>query len=346
MAKRFISIRAVRLARPVRRACAAVLICTLLIIRISQAADPLDWLSVTEGPFTFEYPPMARKAVRYLRSMCPLLEKRIKEDLSINDLGTIRIVVVTNNDQFLMHQPAGIVPPVWAAGVAYPSQGLVIIKSPQMLVGAQYDFEKVFFHEVAHVALHRIFSPDRAHTPESITLTHDAGEPPTSSLPRWLHEGYALFLARQWSFDREITLGKAVIQNRLIPLGNLVSDFPRDRVNAEIAYAQSADLVHFLRHRYGALAFRAFISALGKEHPFGKALRVAFGVSFQELEDTWRQHLRRRYHVLSALGSMSLVGIAGSFLLVAAYVRKRLIAKRITHAWLADEENRGRPPIN
>lgn len=318
----------------------------VLLARMSAASREPMWSTLIEGPFAFEYPPAAEKTVSYLVRTCPLLEKRIKEDLGLDTLVPVRIILVTDMEQFAARQPAGAVVPSWSAGVAYPEQGIILLKSPAMLLGSQYDFEKVLFHEVAHIALHQALCRSPGGNHEVVDGTAIGGPDPleTCSIPRWLHEGYAMYLAREWSLEREIVLGKAVVQDRLIPLGSLVSEFPEEEHRAELAYAESADLVHFLRNEYGAVPFGNFIAELGAGSRFGKAVRTTFGITFQEVEDAWRRHLKRRYHTLSVLGSLSLVWAAASLLLLAAYARKRIRARNIVRDWQETDEGPGGVP--
>ena len=314
----------------------------LFLVSIVPASHPQEmvWRTGQYGNFVFEYPSGTDKTVAYLERTCSLLEERIREDLPLEQLGQVRIILVTDLEQFLEKQPVGRIASPWIAGIAYPDRGLIILKSPRMLIGAQPAFERILFHEVAHVALHRALScADTEHPPEEDRITRTQGRDPSRSpcIPYWLHEGYAIYIAREWSLDREITLGKAVLNDQLIPLGTLVAQFPVEEHVAALAYAQSADLVHFLRNEYGVSAFRRFIMEMGKDHRFGRALQEAFGITFPELEDTWMGHLKRRYHRFSIMGSVSLVWFVATLLFLAAYIRKKAITREIKKQW-ADQD--------
>ena len=318
----------------------------ILLLLTALTCYSLDtaWKTEQYGDFVFEYPSGTHKTIAFLKRTCSLLEERISEDLPLKEVGEVRVVLVTNMEQFLEKQPEGHLSSPWIAGVAYPEHGLVILKSPRMLLGAQPAFEKVLYHEIAHIALHRALSCRHTTTVhnEDVSSPIPARDP---CVPLWLHEGYAIFVAREWSLEREITLGKAVLQRHLIPLGRLVSRFPGEEPGVNLAYAESADLIHFLRNEYGAPAFRTFILHMGKGQRFGGALREAFGVTFQELEHKWVSHLERRYHRFSLLGSVSLVWAMATLLFLAAYIRKKIIVRKIRKRW-EDNEDEGHPGAN
>ncbi len=115
----------------------------------------------------------------------------------------------------------------WAAALAYPSQDRILMKSPRLLIGGQPHYEQVFLHEVAHVALDQAARGGSREAGTDRNVTQQAQSPATG-IPRWLHEGYAIHVAREWSPNREVLLTRAVVGGRLIPLGRLVSDFPED----------------------------------------------------------------------------------------------------------------------
>jgi hypothetical protein len=81
---------------------------------------------------------------------------------------------------------------------------------------------------------------------------------------------------------------------------------------------------------------------MGKGYRFGGALQKAIGIAFQELEHDWVSHLKRRYHRLSILGSVSVVWFMATVLFLAAYVRKKILVREIRKRW-EDHEDNDRP---
>ena len=292
------------------------------------------------GNFVFEYPKEEETTVRSLGKHCPVIEERIAEDLGPVSLGTVRVLIAADEQAFLDAWPGTGTPRRWAAAVANPEAGVIVMKSPKMLLGSRDTYETIFLHEVTHIALHRAISlpPDTGGgpgTPEPDALFPRG--PRSPEIPTWLHEGYAQYLARQWSPSHEYLLTRAVLRRDLIPLGSLVRGFPEDRERSSLAYAQSADLVHFLIRRFGKESFHRFLYALGTEGSFGAASRHVFGEEFFALEEAWRRHLQKRYTWIPLLGSTGTLWFLATVLLLLAYLRKKVSSRRRLREWSQED---------
>jgi hypothetical protein len=274
--------------------------------------------------------------VSYLGGFSQEIEDRVAEDLGLEELDEIRVTIAYTHDDFRSLQPPGKKAQNWAAALAYPSRDRILMKSPRLLIGGQPHYERVFLHEVAHIALDQAArgGPQEAESNQKVTRK---ARSPGSGIPRWLHEGYAIHVAREWSPNREVVLTRAVVGGKIIPLGRLVSDFPEDENQAQLAYAQSADLVHYLIRSYGADAFRDFVIALGKGHRFGYASRTILGQDFLALEEEWHKHLRTRYTWIPLLTSTGSLWFLASLVFLAAYVRKKFTARAKVEEWSEEE---------
>jgi hypothetical protein len=284
----------------------------------------------------FHYLPKDEKLVSYLGGLSQGIEERVKEGLGLRSLQEIQVTIASSHKDFLSLQPSGRKAEKWAAALAYPSQDRILMKSPRLLLGGQPRYEQVFLHEVAHVALDqasRLGAQSGAAPGKHVTR---AGSPATG-IPRWLHEGFAIHMAREWSPTREVVLTRAVLAGKLIPLGRLVNAFPEEESQAQLAYAQSADLVHYLIHTYGNEAFLDFVIALGRGHRFGHASRTILGQDFLALEEDWRRRLRRRYTWVPLLASTGSLWFLASLVFLAAYVRKKVAARAKLKEWSREE---------
>jgi hypothetical protein len=298
-------------------------------------AFPSEWNTRRIGAFVFHYHSDEEKLVDYLGGVSEKLENRVAEDLGIERLDEIQVTIASSHEEFASLQPPGEKAQKWAAALAYPSQDRILLKSPKLLLGGQPHYEQIFLHELAHIAL------DQAsrHGPNGETKREGGQQARTqpSGIPRWLHEGYAIYVAREWSPNREVRLTRAVLRGRLIPLGRLVSGFPGDKDHAQLAYAQSADLVHYLIHSYGKEAFHDFVIALGRGYRFGHAARDILGEDFHTLEQMWLKHLRRRYTWIPLLTSTGTLWFLASLVFLAAYIRKKVTARAKAAQWSEDE---------
>lgn len=295
-----------------------------------------EWQTSRFGAFVFHYRSDNEKLVSYLGGFSQEIEARVSEDLGLERLGEIQVTIASTHDDFRSLQPPGGKAQSWAAALAYPSRDRILMKSPRLLLGGQPHYEQIFLHEVAHIALDQSARGGGAPQGESNRNVMRTG-PQAPGIPRWLHEGYAIHVAREWSPNREVLLTRAVVGGRLIPLGRLVSDFPEDKLRAQLAYAQSADLVHFLIRSYGSEAFRDFVIALGKGYRFGYASRTILGDDFHALEENWHKHLRTRYTWIPLLTSTGSLWFLASLVFLAAYVRKKFAARAKVEEWSREE---------
>ncbi len=308
-----------------------------LLAGLAQGSVPTGagWKESRFRPFTFHYLAHDEKLVGYLGRLSQEIERRVTEDLGLPGLDEIQVTIASTHEDFLSLQPPGPKAQKWAAALAYPSQDRILMKSPRLLTGGQPHYEEIFLHEAAHIALDQACRPGRRDRPGARCAAGAAC--PESEMPRWLHEGYAIYLTREWSPSREVLLTRAVLRGGLIPLGRLVSGFPEEESQAALAYAQSADLVHYLIRRFGSKAFHGFVVALGKGERFGHAVRTLLGEDFRSLEEDWQRHLRIRYTWLPLLTSTGSLWFLASLLFLAAYARKRFRARAKAKEWAQEE---------
>ncbi len=314
--------------------CAIKLAFIIFIWSLAVASSP-QYLTSNFGPFTFHYGKEEEKLVVYLGSYYKKIQNRIAEDLGLLDLGEIQVVIVSTQEAFINHQKTKKKKTQkWVAALAYPAQGKILMKSPKLLLGGQPDYEKIFFHEVAHIALFRALQPRIQGKKRSDNLSNSN----KISIPMWLHEGYAIYIAREWSPNREVLLTQAVMRNKIIPLGRLVSNFPAEEHMARLAYAESADLVHYLINSFGKEAFHRFIAILGEGYRFGHACRHTYGMELFELEARWKKHLKKRYTWVSLLSSTGTLWFLTAIVFLASYIYKKKTTKETLARWEEEEE--------
>ena len=137
--------------------------------------------------------------------------------------------------------------------------------------------------------------------------------------------------------DRQKVLGTATISGKLLPLADLDRSFPSDHFEVNIAYAESADFLIFLRSRSDLLRFRAMIQRVRDGQPFERALGDAYGSDLRKLEFQWRTEVERRYSLIPVLagGGILWVGVIGA--LGWGFVKKRRRAKAILERWGKEE---------
>jgi hypothetical protein len=234
----------------------------------------------------------------------------IAPDLAGLDIPAfVEIRYVRDADDMQAAAPAGAQVPTWAAGVAFPSRGIIIIA--RWRGGHELDPEGTLDHELAHLAL---------------------GAALGDHAPRWLHEGFAYLHSTDWSWEREQTLAGMAWFGSVIPLDQLEVGFPAEELPASRAYAESYDFVSFLARRGrfpdatddgDRYPFRRFLAEVAAHGDLDLAATRAYGRPLQPLFDEWRSQLKQRY-MFAPIGFLlfSIWMIAG-VLLVLAWRRRR-----------------------
>jgi hypothetical protein len=214
--------------------------------------------------------------------------------------------------------PPGAPYPKYASGVAYSQIGLILLTIATDPPNADYDLTETFKHELAHVALFDALGKQQA-------------------VPRWFNEGFAVHASGESSLARLQTLWTATLSGNLMPLSRLEMGFPSDGVTAQLAYAESADLVRFLMRQQEAMRFASLIARIRRGEAFDAAMRDAYGLDRASLEYEWREDVARRYSFWPVFFSGSLVWMGMIGLFVLGWRRRRKRAQATLERWTREE---------
>ncbi len=263
-----------------------------------------DYHTERIGSVTWTYPNAERGRV------APLIEALDDHWRDVvNDFGVIIddelvIRVARNPREMRALAPIGSPPPDYATGVAYSHAGVILLTMSAPDTWEPPDLEVVLVHELSHVALYRAVSGNR--------------------VPRWFNEGVAIHQSELRMLPRMESLLRAAAQRSMLRLSELDNHFPSRPHEVNVAYAQSADVVGFLRRSNNdERRFHRMIYALRKGETFDTALATAYGWTRIGLERQWRESLRTRYRILPALFAGSTVWVLAAILVIFAYRRRR-----------------------
>jgi hypothetical protein len=259
--------------------------------------------------------PSDRAAVRRVAQHVEEAVPRIAEQLDLPTGRRLRVYVAHSQAEFEALQPGR--PESWVDATAYPHRALIFLRAPRVRPGTAKPLEQVVDHEITHVLVEQSFH----------------GAP----VPRWLHEGLAQVVARE--FDQEVTkaISQGMLGDGLISLDSLVEGFPHDPLRARLAYAQSADLVAFIRNEYGLEALQLLLREMAAGTPVRAAFRHATGKSLEQVDGAWRARLQRSQLWFPPLVSDSVWFALGGFVLFGGWLRVRR-RNRERRAWLEREE--------
>jgi hypothetical protein len=260
--------------------------------------------------------PADRAAVRRVAKHVEEAVPRIAEQLDLPTGRRLRVYVAHSQQQFEDLQPGS--PDDWVDATAYPHRALIFLRAPRLRPGTAKPLEQVTDHEITHVLVEQSFH----------------GAP----VPRWLHEGLAQVVAKEYSQQTTEAISKGMLGDSLLTLGELVEGFPHDPLRAQLAYAQSADLVAFIRNEFGHPALQALLREMASGTPVRAAFREATGQSLDQVDAVWRSRLQRSQLWFPPLVSDSVWFALGGFVLVGGWLRVRR-RNRERRAWMEREDD-------
>lgn len=138
------------------------------------------------------------------------------------------------------------------------------------------ELEPIIRHELTHALLHRICG---------------------NNVPAWFHEGIAQYKdGIDDSASREI-LREAFINNNLISISGLGTEFGRfkDDAKVKVAYAESLDFIEYLIDNYGFYTILDIMNNFDTHSHLDELFVSVFGLDLNQLEESWKEHLRLQY---------------------------------------------------
>ncbi len=278
---------------------------------------PAGFNSYDGGWITFVYHPSIRERVQPLIEDAAAARTQLTEWLGQPVLSEVRVAVARTPGEMTTLAPANAPYPDYAAGVAYPEIGLVLLTVKPVHPNSQHELTEVFRHELAHVAL------------EDAIAGH--------AVPRWFNEGFAVLASGETSFVRMQTLATATMSDNLLPLAQMERTFPADENQANIAYAQAADVVRFLVRREEQHRFRGLVSRLRDGESMDAALLNSYGEETATLESEWREDVARRYTFWPVLMSGGIIWVGTLGLFVVGWRKKRRKTAATLARWEREE---------
>ncbi len=238
---------------------------------------------------------------------------------------SVRLEILATREQFdrRMAQLGG---PRWAAGLALPELGLIVLRAPRQL-GEPEQFVYLLTHELMHLYLAAGLRGRQA--------------------PLWLEEGLAMNLSGEGGWSRTTAMAGGVLGAGLLPLSDLESRFPSSANQAALAYAQSYYLVSWLKGEFGPEALPKLIHSLSLGRPLTAALREATGLSLAGIEERFGKDMRSRFSWLAVLGAggvfWGLVALGAMAGLVVRRRRQKVSVAHMDDPGGAQERQRPRP---
>lgn len=194
---------------------------------------------------------------------------RLEDDIGAMPERTIEVYVYGSTAAL---QGSLIFPQEWTGGLAYTEYGIVAlgVSTDQLGWG-----KGAMAHEMAHLVVHQV-------TMNGYGIV----------LPSWLDEGLAMYAEGDLTSEFASALSSAVKRGQLDSVQSLSSSFPAQTAAATLAYAESYSIVDYLLdHKGGRENMLDLLGATRDGSGYEEALQDVYGLSIDQLDSQWRQHL-------------------------------------------------------
>ena len=182
---------------------------------------------------------------------------------------------------------AGPGAPEWGAALAFPSLRRIVLQGSGAGAEAGNPLE-VVRHELAHLALHEYLG-DLA--------------------PRWFDEGYASYVAHEFTRGDAFAANLALALQGVPTLDELNGYFAGGSSTAQAGYALAASAVGDMAALDPGRGLSRVFALWRASGSLDQALRQADGMTLDGFEAEWRRRARRRYGALALMEDLTLLGI-------------------------------------
>jgi hypothetical protein len=267
--------------------------------------------------FDFLFAETDRKTAEGLQEDADILARMIMDFMDIEFNRRITVQIAAEED-FASENSHYRDIPHWVAGIAYHREAFILLKSPSAVKTVHYDIKKTFIHELSHIILGSVFNQDQ-------------------QIPRWLNEGVAMYISREWNFNRVSSITFAVLTDSLLPLSEITRSFPADRRKVELAYCQSFYLISFLINKYGREKFHQFIRTYSRERILEDTMIKVYGINLRKFEEEWHSFLRIRFSWIPLITSTGTLWFVITLILICGYMVKRRKVHQTVREWEQEE---------
>ncbi|MCB9357045.1 MAG: hypothetical protein H6508_03825 [Calditrichaeota bacterium] len=278
-----------------------------------------DYLTYDFGRFAVTCCPedsgLAARLVTDLEQRLPDLQRRL--GLAFPD--SVRFVITPSADEW-GRVTAGS--PLWANGIAYPAQGVAVLKSPRFNMNGG-GIGETAAHELVH-----------------LLLSTGAG----AGFPRWFEEGLAQFMAGQQEYLDTQVLARAAASGRLMRFWDIQGLMGMNPTDARQGYAQSLLAMEDLQGRYGDSGLSNLVHSVRNGRDFDESFLTLFGQTSGQFESNHLALIRDRYGAAVWTDGELLVSILFVVLVFAAGAFAFLKRRRTLARWHQEQHMEDQPP--
>ncbi len=271
-------------------------------------------------PCVVIHPPSLSAEAGEITEAIPEILERQQGVLGGGPLPGCRIHLVARLEDMPGGLPTGSVPE-WAAGIAWPSQGAIVIRPERVGRYTQRRLLSVLSHELAHL------------------ITHEAAGQGAARLPAWFREGVAANMAREGEWQDFFYLWVSRLATSDEPLSELSSYFDASGspVLIRAAYAGSFSFVGFIIRKHSVDLPSRVLAGLREGLDFETAYARAAGTTLEADAAAWSSSIRGRNRWLALLTSSITLWMGITLLATLAYLWKKRRSRKILERWEAED---------
>ncbi len=282
------------------RAAAASLVLFCLVFFVPAKGYEANYLVMTEKRVELYYQPRDGKVAAQYLSWATAYRPR-PEFLSGSRPDSLRIYIAPTEGEF--YRLTGGRLPEWGVACALPGLNIIVLRSPRLVPLWKEKPRNILLHEISHIFLEQQLRP--------------------AEIPRWFHEGFALYCSQAWDLGNFLELSLSLVLGRFFPLDSLATGFPAEEGASRLAYLQSYTVVEYLFTSRDTRQLSMLFDRWRELGDLDKALRSSFGITLLKFEDRWKEWALVRYGWMKLLTSITLIWIVAAVLFIFVFISRR-----------------------
>jgi len=288
---------------------------SLLLNLPNYSANQTEWEKIEIPLFQIYYYKAEKNYAEELSILLRSSYEELSQKLELAVASPVKVFLCASDEVF--GKLTGNYVPHWGAGVADPTQSVIVLKSPG-LTEDRDGFPKLVKHELVHIMVGQSVKYPR-------------------KLPRWFSEGIATLFSYDEHFSSGKSISKALLSDSIIPLDEIDEVLKFHQAKAALAYEESYSFTLFLQEKFGLSALVNLIHALNNDLTFEKTFTQIFGAGLFELELEWYEFLEKKYRWRFLLDFETFLWIFILFLFIFVFVAIRLRNRGIMNRWEEEE---------
>lgn len=197
----------------------------------------------------------------------------------------------------------------WADGQANPLLNIIVVTMPPESVDTLTRMAREIPHELTHLVVAQRTNGRYA------------------NLPLWLNEGLAVMYEASPNPEAPTLLANARATNTLLRLETLCAPYLTDAVQAQLAYAQSASVVRYIRDQHGLQRLGQLLDAYADGLACRAGVERGLGLSLEELERRWLEDTFGARRVSASQEDLTPWLLVAALLMISSLLFLALIAR-------------------